>query len=78
MKILVERELFKDILHELDYNQECGVRNVKSVIKRILEENPESESTFPVYHSCPQCGETIYLTDSHKCCTEGVKYENIS
>jgi hypothetical protein len=65
MKILVERELFKDILHELDYNQECGVRNVKSVIKRILEENPES--TFPVYRSCHICGQTIYLTDPHKC-----------
>jgi hypothetical protein len=41
VKILVERELFKDILHELDYNQKYGVINVKSVIKRILEENIE-------------------------------------
>lgn len=66
-KVLVKRELFKDLLHELDYNQECGVRNVKLVVKRILEENPDSDFTFPVYHSCPICGQTIYLTDPHKC-----------
>jgi hypothetical protein len=67
MKILIERELFKDILHELDYNQEYGVENIKLVIKRILEENPDFESTFPVYHSCHICGQIIYLTDPHKC-----------
>ena len=44
-KILVDIELFKDLLHELDYNQECGVINVKSVIKKILENNPE-QPTF--------------------------------
>jgi hypothetical protein len=43
MKILVDRELFKDLLHELDYEKRYGVENIRLVIKRILENNPEPE-----------------------------------
>ena len=34
---------------------------------RLLEENPDSESTLPVYHLCHICGRTISSSDLHKC-----------
>jgi len=44
------------------------MRQVNVAVKQLqelLQDN--SMSTFPVYHSCPICGQTIYLTDPHKC-----------
>jgi hypothetical protein len=66
MKILVDREDIEAILSELQQdNFYDGHANAVKLVKMILQDN--SESTFPVYHSCPICGQTIYLTDPHKC-----------
>ena len=84
MKILVERDFIETILVTLEacqgdiYAPPQAMRQVNVAVKQLqelLQNNPES--TFPVYHSCPQCGGTIYGSSPHKCYIE-VVYENIS